>query len=253
MDKPRKGVDQSLFLVLFFRSGNDCGFDCLHLFALVRTFSSLRQVHFVHRSIIQYQVQCLSMEGSNLKWAYDNPEDVRTVRPEECRQYRPPIPSDVADSFSDDPRTLKIMDLLEWRKMTAEELESAVPSTSDLLSRMVEARIVRQDVDGYTLDEAYYNHIFPLDSDELYWLLTFDKREWGLYLKDVMESLCMRLIAIKFGTTCDPMNDISLYSTKLTQPLDSTADSLFEFLASVLTDMDPVELFENWTRKTPMD
>lgn len=141
------------------------------------------------------------------------------------------------------------MDLLEWRKMTAEELESAVPSTSGLLSKMVEAGIIRQDIDGYALEEAYYDNVQPMDSDELYWFLTSDKREWGLYLRDVMESLCMQLIAIKFGTTCDPVNEISVYSSKVTQPLDSAADRLFELLASVLTDTDPAELFDNWTKE----
>lgn len=189
------------------------------------------------------------MEDSNPKWAYDVSEDACSIEPVDCRQYRLPVPSDVADFFSKDPRTLKIMDLLEWRKMTAEELESAVPSTSGLLSKMVEAGIIRQDIDGYALEEAYYDNVQPMDSDELYWFLTSDKREWGLYLRDVMESLCMQLIAIKFGTTCDPVNEISVYSSKVTQPLDSAADRLFELLASVLTDTDPAELFDNWTKE----
>ena len=189
------------------------------------------------------------MENHRVKWAYDMPENMCGIGPADCRQYLPPVPEDLTEKLSENPLTPMIMNVLRWNDMTSEELENAFPSCQSLISLMVGAGLVRSDRGMFSLSEAYYDYPVPTDADELYWYLVSEKREWGLFLKDIMESLAMRLIANKFGTSCDS-SDIKDIEQKIDEEkMTEAGNRLFEVLASLLTDEDPESLFERWTKE----
>lgn len=189
------------------------------------------------------------MNHHGFEWAYDMPKNMSDIGPADCRQYLSPIPEESAEKLSGDPSTPKIMNALKWNRMTSEELEMAFPGSQSLIILMVEAGLLQSERGMLRLNEAYYDYPIPMDVDELYWYLISDKREWGLFLKDIMESLAMCLIANKFGTLCVPTDIIDLDLNISDEKLTEAGNHLFEVLASLLTDEDPESLFERWTKE----
>ena len=64
-----------------------------------------------------------------------------------------------------------------------------------------------------------------------------------------MESLAMRLIANKFGTSYDSSDVEDLWQRIGEEKMAEAGNRLFEVLASLLTDEDPESLFKRWTRE----
>ena len=189
------------------------------------------------------------MDNHRLKWAYDVFENASDIGLTDCRQYLPPLSEELAEKLSGDPLIPKIMNALRWNDMTLEEFETIFPGSQNLISTMAGAGLVRLDSGMFSLSEAYYDYPVPMDTDEFYWYLVSEKREWGLFLKDIMESLAMRLIAKKFGTSCDSSDIEDLEHRIGEEKMTETGNRLFDVLASLLTDEDPESLFERWTKE----
>ena len=189
------------------------------------------------------------MENHNFTWAYDVSENMSSVGLVDCRQYLSPVPEEIAEKLSENPSIPRIMNVLRWNDMTSEELEFALPGLQSHIPLMVEAGLVRSDYGVFSLSEAYYDYPALMDADELYWYLVSEKREWGLFLKDIMESLAMYLIANKFGTSCDSSDIEDLEQRIGEEKMTEAGNRLFGVLASLLTDEDPESLFERWTKE----
>ena len=189
------------------------------------------------------------MRNHCFNWAYDVSEDTSDISPAECRQYLQPVSAEFAEKFSENPLTPNIMNALRWNNMVSEKLETVLPGSQSLISLMVKTGLVRSVHGEFLLNEAYYDYPVKMDADELYWYLVSEKREWGLFLKDIMESLAMSLIANKFGTHCDSSDIEDIEQRIGEEKMTEAGNRLFEVLASLLTDEDPESLFERWTRE----
>ena len=193
------------------------------------------------------------MNNHELIWARDRFEDKSQIEPKDCRQYLPPIDETTADQLFYNPHTTKIMEALEWRTLSQSELHEQFPDSDDLIDTMIGSGIIRSNSDGLTLAEAYYDRPHMDDGDGMYWFLTSEKQEWGLSLKELIHFFSEYLIALKFRsiTDDDPVRDEILekrYADN-TAPLKKAADQLFATIASLLTDVDPGEVFNAWTRE----
>ncbi len=191
------------------------------------------------------------MNDDESVWAYDRRDIARDIQPNECRQYLPPIDESTADYLSRDWRTAAIIDALEWKTLSQKELDAMFPDSEDLIETMRKAGIVRPDGSSWTLAEPYYGRC---RDDDVYWFLTSEKREWGLSMKEDIQSIAEYLIALKFHCIADddPVRDEILRRIRDEDPdrISKAADGLFATVARLISDKEPEELFDSWTSKT---
>ena len=193
------------------------------------------------------------MNSHKLVWALDSFENSSQIEPKDYRQYIPPIDETTADQLFYDPHTTRIMEALEWRTLSPSELHEQFPGSDDLIDTIIDSGIIRYNHNGLTLAEAYYDRPYMNDNDELYWFLTREKCEWGLSLKELIHFFSEYLIALKFRsiTDDDPVRDEILEKRYADnpEPLKKAADQLFATIVSLLTDENPEEVFDAWTRE----
>ncbi len=210
------------------------------------TLDEFRWLQTVNVSIKPLAVNQSPMDHDESVWAYDR----RDIQPNECRQYLSPIDESTADYLSRDRRTTAIMDALEWKTLSQKELDAMFPDSEDLIETMRKAGIIRPDGSGWTLAEPYYGRC---RDDDVYWFLTSEKREWGLSMKEDIQSIAEYLIALKFQCIADdPVRNEMLRRIRDEDPdrISKAADGLFATIARLISDKEPEELFDSWTSKT---
>ncbi len=180
-----------------------------------------------------------------------NNECSRDNGPKDCQQFCPAIDESTADYLSRDRRTVQIMDALEWKTLTPIELEDRFPDTGDLIETIRSVGIIRPNHGGLTLAEPYY-HRAP--SEDVYWFLVTEKYEWSSTMQETVRCIADQLIAHKFGSESehDAIADGILDRIRDEDPdrIETAADRLFEIIAGLISDEDPEELFDAWSRGT---
>ena len=173
---------------------------------------------------------------------------------EGCGQLCPAIDETTADRLSQDLRTTQIMDALEWRILPQSELERRFPDSGGLIGTMLDVGIIKHVNGGLTLAEPYHGR--PR-SEDVYWFLVSDKRDWGASFEVTVKAIAGSLIALMFGSEAehDPIADEILDRVRGECPekIGIAAEQVFGAIAMLISDEEPSELLKRWTAPSDAD
>lgn len=156
---------------------------------------------------------------------------------EGCGQLCPAIDETTADRLSRDLRTTQIMDALEWRILSQSELERRFPDSGGLIGTMLDVGIIKHVNGGLTLAEPYHGR--PR-SEDVYWFLVSEKRDWGASFEVTVRAMAESLIALRFGSEAehDPIAGEILDRVRGECPekIGIAAEQVFRAVAMLISD-----------------
>lgn len=119
-----------------------------------------------------------------------------------CVQYRGPVPDELVDRIVMDPRSVPMLEYLDWRSVPADVLFSEFPESEGLVRLLETAGIIVCEDSGYRIAGPFKNNWGFLDDYDLQELLVSEKRDWGDAVREMMCCVAYELAAMRLGMDC---------------------------------------------------